>query len=215
MTNEEYYQELNQRLTNLQNLLEEGKSISTSIIGESLFKEDLFFCASVNRCLNLIDGFTLMLKSRNLTCAGALLRLQMDNCMRTYAAFIAKDKNAVIDCILDGQAIKNQKSTECKQMNDGYLKEKLTELDPLFSRVYNNASGYIHLSEKAFYQTIVQCKDNTIQFYVGLELPEKFNPLLLEAVDAIIHFVKLHYKLLYAVTDSKMRLDTSHSGNLT
>ena len=38
----------------------------------------------------------MMLKERNLTCAGVLLRMQMDNCMRTYAAFIAEDKKAIV-----------------------------------------------------------------------------------------------------------------------
>ena len=35
-----------------------------------------------------------LLRERNLVCAGPILRLQMDNCMRMHATFIAEDRNA-------------------------------------------------------------------------------------------------------------------------
>ena len=159
--------------------------------------------------MNLIDGFTDMLRKRNLTCVGALLRLQMDNCMRSYAAFIAKDKETVIDCIISGDSINKQLSKDGTKMTDGYLKRELSKVDTRFADVYNQASGYIHLSEKAFYQTVVKVEDDSIEWQVGRELPEKRNSVLIEAADAFIHFVKLHFKMLEAVADSKRRVDRS------
>ena len=108
MNNNEYYIAIEERIKILQELRKEGTSLAKGIIGKSLFTEDLFFCASLDRCMNLIDGFVVMLRKRNLTCVGALLRLQMDNCMRSYAAFIAKDKQAVINCIISGEQINKQ-----------------------------------------------------------------------------------------------------------
>ena len=108
MNNNEYYIAIEERIKILQELRKVGTSLAKGIIGKSLFKEDLFFCASLDRCMNLIDGFAVMLRKRNLTCVGALLRLQMDNCMRSYAAFIAKDKQAVINCIISGEQINKQ-----------------------------------------------------------------------------------------------------------
>lgn len=95
MNNTEYYDAAEKRIKKLMELRKQGISLAKGIIGETLFKEDFFFCTSADRSLNLIDGFADMLRKRNLTCVGALLRLQMDNCMRSYAAFIAKDKEAV------------------------------------------------------------------------------------------------------------------------
>ena len=191
-------------------LRKQGISLAKGIIGETLFKEDLFFCASADRSLNLIDGFADMLRKRNLTCVGALLRLQMDNCMRSYAAFIAKDKEAVIDCIIDGNPINKQVSKDGTKMTDGYLKGELSKIDTRFADVYNQASGYIHLSAKAFYQTIVKVENNSIEWQVGIELPEKRNPVLIEAADAFIHFVKLHFRMLEAVAKSKERFDSTN-----
>ena len=211
MTNEEYYQEIEERITTLQTLRREAIDLSCGIIGESLLQEDFFFCASADRCIRLIDGFIPMLRERNLTCAGVLLRMQMDNCMRTYAAFIAEDRDAVVNCIIDGNPIKNLKDTNGKKMMDGYLKDEITKMDPLFSRVYDNASGYVHLSEKAFYQTVANCENNTIGLGIGTPLPEKRNETLVEGAAAYIHFVKLQFKMLKAVVESKQRYDTSHT----
>lgn len=209
MNNTEYYDAVEKRVERLVELRKQGIFLAKGIIGESLFKEDFFFCVFADRCLNLIDGFTDMLRKRNLTCVGALLRLQMDNCMRSYAAFIAQDKEAVIDCIINGDPINKQVSKDGKKMTDGYLKGELSIIAPRFADVYNQASGYIHLSAKAFYQTVVKVEDNSIEWQVGRELPEKRNPVLIEAADALIHFVELHFKMLDAVADSKRRVDRS------
>jgi hypothetical protein len=211
MTNEEYYQEIEELIISLQSLRREAVSLSRGMIGESLMQEDFFFCAAADRCIRLIDGFIPMLRDRNLTCAGVLLRMQMDNCMRTYAAFIAEDRNAVVNCIIDGNPINKLKDVNGKKMMDGYLKDELTKMDPLFSRVYDNASGYVHLSEKAFYQTVANCENSTIGLGIGTPLPEKRNETLVEGAAAYIHFVKLQFKMLQAVVESKQRYDASHA----
>lgn len=213
MKNEEYNVELAAYIEQLQELRKKAVSIAIGIIGKTLCEDDLFFCASVDRCIRLIDGLIPMLKDRNLTCVGALLRIQMDNCMRTYAAFIAEDRNAVIRCILNGTPIKSLKDTNGNKMLDGYLKKEVTKIDPVFSTVYDNASGYVHLSEKAFYQTVDSCDNYKIGIQIGQPLPEKRNALLLEATVAYIHFVNLHFKMLQAVVESKQRFDASQTEN--
>lgn len=211
MNNETYKTTLDMYEKALKELRAQGITIATGIIGENLTKDDLFFCASLDRCLRLIDGMVPMLKDRNLTCAGALLRLQMDNCMRTYAAFIAADKPKVIDCIISGDPINKEKDTTGQKMSDGHLKDEISKIDSRFAQVYDQASGFIHLSSKAFYQTVAEIgDDNRIAFQIGHPLPEKRNEPLLECADAFVHFVKLHYKMLDAVVESKKRFDAEH-----
>ena len=212
MANEEYFKELDLKIEALKELRSQGIQLARGIIGENLTKGDLFFCASLDRCLHLMDGFVVMLRERNLTCAGALLRLQMDNCMRTYAAFIAKDRNAVTDCLISGKPIKHLEDENGKKMADWYLKEELTKIEPSFSQVYDQASGYIHLSEKAFYQTVTDIDDGTLTLQVGHQLPEKRNEPLLEGARAFTYYVVLHYKMLNAVSESKARFDAEQMG---
>ncbi len=211
MTNEEYIIQLSPRLEALRKMRDQAVSITKGIIGQTFLLEDLFFLSSADRCIRLIDGLLPMLVARNLTCAGVLLRMQMDNCLRTYAAFIAEDKNEVIQCIIDGNPIKKLKDKNGNKMLDGYLKDEITKIDSKFGMVYDKASGFVHLSEKAFYQTVDKVEDFGIGFLIGEPLPEKRNEPLLECADAYIHFVKLHFKLLNTVMDSKKRYDSSQA----
>ena len=209
MTNDEYLQKIAPKVETLTTLSIEALSLCQGIIGKNLTKEDFYFSASANRCINLITGFIDMLKTRNLTCAGVLLRMQMDNCIRTYAVFIAEDCYAVVDCIIQGGKVSNYKDKNGKKMSDGYLKDEISKMDSVFADVYDQASGYVHLSEKAFYQMVASCEDNKINLYAGPNLLERHNPILIEAAEAFIHFVKLHFKMLKAVAESKERFDAS------
>lgn len=99
--------------------------------------------------------------------------MQIDNCLRTYGAFIAEDKNKIIECIINGEKINKYKDINGNKMTDAYLKEKLTEQDALVENIYNNSSGYIHLSEKAFFETVTNCEGNILEFQIGRPLPKK------------------------------------------
>ena len=210
MDNAEYGRELEKRINFIKDMRKKCAPLAAGIVGKTLFKEDFFFCAALDRCVQLSEGIVVLLQQRNLSCVGALLRLQMDNCMRTYAAFIAADKDAVIDCIIHGRKISDQKDVDGKKMKDAYLKEKMAVFNASFPDVYDNTSGYVHFSEMAFYQTVVSCNDEVITCQVGQPLQERFNPLLLEAADAFVHFVRLNYKMLQAVVDSKQQYDIAH-----
>lgn len=210
MTNEEYYLSLEQIIHSYNELRKTGISLAQSVIGKTLTKGDLFFCASLDRVLHLIDGIIPMFKDRNLTCAGSLLRLQLDNCMRTYAAFIAKDKERIFDCLICGSPIKNEIDINGKKMTDFHLKEEVSKFDPKFKQVYNQASGYIHLSEKAFYQIVTDLDNHgKLTLQVGHALPERQNKTLIECAEAFLHFILLHYEMLNAVGESKKRFKKS------
>lgn len=103
MDNIEYEKILNTRLHGVSLVRKELIDISKRIIGNSLYMEDLFFTSAIDRSIALLDGLSSMLQSRNLTCAGILLRSQLDNCMRVFAAFIAEDRKNFINNFMDGK----------------------------------------------------------------------------------------------------------------
>ena len=208
MTNEEYFEKIVSLIEELRILNEKAKALAVKIIGKNLLKEDLCLCAMLDRSMRLTDGFIPMLEVRNLTCAGALLRLQMDNCLRLFALFIANVRNEAVDCIIDGGVFNRLRDKDGKQMKDGYLKEKLDKYDPGFTDVYNQASGFIHFSSKAFYQSVHAKENYEILFQVGGEQPKKINPVLLECIDAYIHFNKLFHSLMNIIAESKTEFDT-------
>lgn len=207
MDNKSYFYELDSRIAQINILRKQCASLAQGIIGENLTKEDFFFCASLDRCVQLSEGFIPLLQQRNLSCVGAILRLQMDNCMRTYAPFTAENKDAVIDCIINGEKIGNQKDLEGNKLTDYNLKNKMAKFNASFPKVYDQASGFIHLSHKAFYQTVSNVSNGTISCQIGCPLQERFNPNLLEAADAFIHFTKLYYSFLFEIIKAKNHFD--------
>jgi hypothetical protein len=63
--------------------------------------------------------------------------MQMDNCMRTYAAFIAEDCDDVVDCIIQGGKVSNHEDKNGKKISDGYLKDEISKMDSVFAHVYD------------------------------------------------------------------------------
>jgi len=207
LNNEEYYHLLNKRFQKLKELRETAKTVAAGIIGNTLYKEDLFFTSALDRSVALLDGIMNMLKERNLSCVGILVRSQIDNCMRIFAAFIAEDKTAFIDGFFKRKKISDFKDDCGNIMKDVVLRKRLEAYDSQISEVYKKSSGYIHLSDMAFYSSVCAKDNYRIEFSVGLPIREEANEILLEGADAFIHYTLLEHRLLQAVVESKERVD--------
>lgn len=190
-------------LEELKQLNENAIKIGEAIIGHTVLFVDLGLLSLLNRSLQLTDGFIAMVQERNLTCAAPLLRLMLDNCMRTYALYTAADRKEFIDALIDGKKISKLEDINGKPMQDWYLKSELNRIDSQFSTVYDNTSGYIHFSEKAFYQAVSAKNGNVIELQASHAFPEKLNPILIECVHAYIHFLKFFYWLIEGAADAK------------
>ena len=92
-------------------------------------------------------------------------------------------------------------------MKDAVLRERLEAYDSQISEVYKKSSGYIHLSNVAFYSSVCAKDNYCIEFSVGLPIREEANEILLEGADAFIHYTLLEHRLLRAVVESKERVD--------
>lgn len=78
MDNSEYSGVITPLVEELDQLNAKAIEIGKLIVGSTLLLVDLGFVSLLNRSVQLTDGFISMVKERNLTCAGALLRLQLD-----------------------------------------------------------------------------------------------------------------------------------------
>ena len=84
----------------------------------------------------------------------------------------------------------------CCLSNEDALDGESNSIQNQFSTVYSKASGYIHFSGKAFYQAISSKEDDVIELQISHAFPEKLNPVLVECIQAYIHFLKLFYLLI-------------------
>ena len=209
MNNDKYFASLEERLIKLIKMREAATSLAKGMISSTLYLEDLFFASGLNRSLSLLDGFIDMIKTRNLACAGILLRSQIDNCMRIYASFIAADKPSFIEGFMGGKKISDFRDDSGEKMSDAILQKRLEAYDSNISDVYQRSSGYVHLSKVAFHLSTFSLDNHHIEFDIGLPLKEDGNKYLLEGADAFIHYMILLYRLLNAVVESKERSEKS------
>lgn len=207
MTNDKYLQEIEQYITQLSQYREEAKTLAAGMIGENFTQDEMFFVSALNRRVQFIDGVILLLRERNLTCAGVLVRTQLDNLMRVFAAFISKDRRKFVDDYLGGVPIRNMLDADGKKMKDVYLKEKISEYYPEIEEVYNRSSGYVHLSEVAFHEAFWSDGENGFHFSVGLPPREDLNSVLIECAEVFCYFTKVEFDFFKKVSDSKRNFD--------
>lgn len=87
----------------------------------ALYPLDFFASAAANRSIHMIDGFIEMIRSRNMTCAGALLRIHLDTTLRFYAAWLVDDPHKLATQVLEGVPIRKMKDSDGIKMTDRYL----------------------------------------------------------------------------------------------
>ena len=75
MLNEDYFEELSKRIDRFKVLRKEAITLAAGVIGEHLFEEDLFFSSAIGRTVDILDGISNLLETRNITCAGILVRI--------------------------------------------------------------------------------------------------------------------------------------------
>ena len=213
MTNDEYFNEIETYFNKLREYREKSKTIAEGIIGENLTEDDIFFLSALNRRVQLIDGIIDLLRMRNLTCVGILVRTQLDNLMRVFAAFISKDRRAFIKESLNGKTIRNMRDNQNRKMTDFNLKKRISEYYPEIEEIYNKSSGYVHLSEVAFHEAFWSEHSEQvgkIKFSVGFPPREKLNPTLIECAEIFCYFTEIEYELFQIVVDSKKIFDNKY-----
>lgn len=180
--NEDYFEELDKKLCRFKILRTEAVELSKGIIGDNLLLEDQFFTS-------------------------VLLRVQLDNLMRVFAAFISEDRKKFISSFLEGTPINKLKDNDGRLMTDGQLRRRLTLYCSKIDKVYKEMSGFVHLSASAYEKTWWLIQDNVINMAIGISAREELNPKLLEIADAFIYFVELEFELFDKVVISKSVAD--------
>lgn len=123
-----------------------------------LFPCDALAFSVLERSLNLLKGFRLLLENGGYTCGAGLLRMQLDSVLRFNGVALAKDPHG--DSVLTGTPLRKIKDATDQLMTDKRLVELLSQKNPWVEQVYTVASGYIHLSEQHFHHFCMRSKEN-------------------------------------------------------
>lgn len=156
--------------------------------GGALYGMDLLAIGALNRSVAHIAGFRTLIEARNLICAGALLRLQLDTTMRFFASFIVEKPHDFAVKVLAGKRIRDLQDRDGSFMTDAYLARRLGEEFEWVPRVYDRTSGYIHFSSTHLMSALTLKEGNETSFEYGAKISADDKPLpeciYIEASDA-------------------------------
>lgn len=137
-----------------------------------LYTFDLFCTAVLNRSVNIIRGYTALMRDNNFIAAAPLVRVQLDSLLRFYSTFLVDeniDKYALR--IIGGEQINKIKDRKGKKMHDSYLCAEYSSIPgkQWVKQVYEAGSSHIHLSNSATQSasTINNEKDRIINMTIG------------------------------------------------
>lgn len=217
MTNEEFAAYADAKCEELKQLRHSYIQLSAAIISETLMQQALYYCANINRAVQLIDGFQTLLRERNLICVSAIVRLQIDNCARTAAPLLAENEQDVFEAVVKGDRIDKIKAKGGGTLTDAKLVDFLSRYDDQIKTVYQSTSGAIHFSEKAFYACVSAPTDKEYQITlnIGNPLEEKCNGPLIECAEAFCHYIRFHQRLLSLEAEWKADFEKRNNDSLT
>ena len=148
--------ELENKVAHIENLADVHTSLGKEMLsadGGNFFGVDFLAVAVIKRSMSLCAAFAALVRSRNYTSAAALLRLQLDSCLRFYAAFIVEKPHEFAMEVLRGVPIRKMKDSSGEKMTDKYLVEQLGRRYHWMPSVYDATSGFVHLSQRHIYAT--------------------------------------------------------------
>ncbi len=135
---------------------------------QKVYAVDFVALGVLHRSIALIDGFTRMVEEKNALCANALLRLQLDNIIRFYAFWLVDDPDSLVLKLLEGGQLNKEKSKNGRLLTDAYLVSEAEKLYPWLKSVYEETSGFIHLSDTHLYACWKALDNGQLSMEIGM-----------------------------------------------
>lgn len=176
-----------------------GKEIIKADSG-TMFPVDILALAALNRSLCLSRAFDELIKHSNFIAAAPLLRLQLDNALRLFALTLVSNPHELASKVFEGTPIRKMRDRDNVLMTDKHLSDKLNQVYPWVKRVYENTSGYIHLSDKHIWNmTRLESSDPKLTLSsMKISDSDSFVPesIYAEALESYSEITKIIYTLL-------------------
>lgn len=169
--------------------------------GES-FLVDLIFVGAIKRSLSLGHGMIAMINTKNMMCARAIVRMQIDTVSRILAYTYVNDPETMAREIIAGKPLNKFKTREGELLRDAFLIDRMALSYPWVREVYKRTSGEVHFSEKQFFASVQATDDETHTVTLAIspfdeKYPEwswsevvtcfhKLNEILLEALESYV-----------------------------
>jgi hypothetical protein len=167
----------------------------------TLYVADFVIYGALKRTLSLSDGFRGHIRERNFTCAGALLRLQLDTALRLYAAKLHRNPFAYAEAVFHGKPINRLKDRHGEKMTDSYLAKRMSKEFPWVKKMYEELCDFIHFSNRHIFAAFeasgtLDRNQRTVKLTIGAKDPPRPETDYFEIVDAYLETMRV--TLLFA-----------------
>jgi hypothetical protein len=173
--------------------LELGKQVIEAY-GGNIYPVDFLIIAAINRSLCLLVGLKILIEEKNIICAAPIIRMQIDNAMRVAAGTLVSEPHQLVMNILNGIPIKRQEDRNGHKLTDQYLLSIIEKDHKWIRKVYENTSGYIHLSEKHIYNSIFVPKDREYEIKISPKDTYIKEETYVELVEAFIAITSILFE---------------------
>jgi hypothetical protein len=149
-------------------------------VAAHMYTTDFFAIGAAKRTISLIDGFGSMVETWNLSCARALLRLQIDTALRFAAVTLVEKQDDFVKAVIRGERIDRIKDRTGQKLTDAYLVKRFAAKAPWLPEVYARTSGYVHLSGEHIHSSVKELDDvsRVISWGIG-SIDESFSGIQL------------------------------------
>jgi hypothetical protein len=174
--------------------------------GTNAYMTDLFVLGGVKRTLAVSAGFCEMMRTKNFTCAAALLRMQIDTAGRLYALSYVPDSDKIVRNIADGERFNKQKDEKNNYLKDFYIIERLDEIFPWVKNVYEESSDFIHLSGRHMYSTVsgIDNETKSVNFDISATDLPKNKDEYSEVLEAFFETTEIILLLIQSYVSSRV-----------
>lgn len=132
--------------------------------GGGFTASDLFILGAGGRVNDLAISFSTMIKSHNLSVAGAILRMQLDTAMRLNIRNLVSNPEYFCVEFLKGVRVDAIKDSAGNALRDVYLRSALSTRFPWIDDPYLITSGYVHFSNKHILEKVTSFDDKSGSF---------------------------------------------------
>ncbi|MGE9809710.1 hypothetical protein [Janibacter sp. G1551] len=152
--------------------------------GGNMYATDFMISTMLQRTFGVLDALIDAVDSFNLHAAAPLLRLQLDTLFRAHYLATCEDSDKLSMDILSGKQFRKLKDAEGVNLTDARLKNLAALSYEWAPNVYDNTSGWVHLSASHMGATVRAGEGDT--FEIRVPLPRETVParLWLEVLEA-------------------------------
>jgi hypothetical protein len=153
-------------------------------VGSPMYGAHLLLWGAGHRTATQSLGFQQMVEQSNMTCAHALVRLQLDTALRLHAGILFGHLDGFSNKVMAGQKVDKLRDRSGQRLTDRYLARNISQQHPWVERVYVATSGNIHLSARHIHLSLGEW-DEAGGFGVRIDADDRALPpeLFLEAVE--------------------------------